>query len=154
MQFQRFFLNRKTTRISVLVLLAVLSLISKQTEAQWKPVEGTLTTDWTPKVTPENVWKEYPRPQLVREKWMNLNGLWEYAIRPKEEEKPAQFDGKILVPFAVESALSGVGKQVGDQNKLWYRRTFEVPENWNFERLILRFDAVDWELNVDRKSVV
>ena len=148
MQFQRFFLNRKTTRFSALLLLAVLSLISKQTEAQWKPVEGTLTTDWTSKVTPENVWQEYPRPQLVREKWMNLNGLWEYAIRPKEEEKPDQFDGKILVPFAVESALSGVGKQVGDQNKLWYRRTFEVPENWNSERLILRFDAVDWELKV------
>ena len=148
MQFQRFFLNRKTTRFSALLLLAVLSLISKQTEAQWKPVEATLTTDWTSKVTPENVWQEYPRPQLVREKWMNLNGLWEYAIRPKEEEKPDQFDGKILVPFAVESALSGVGKQVGDQNKLWYRRTFEVPENWNSERLILRFDAVDWELKV------
>lgn len=148
MQFQRFFLNRKTTRISALILLAILSLISKQTEAQWKPVEGTLTTDWTSKITPENVWQEYPRPQLVREKWMNLNGLWEYAIRPKDEEKPGQFDGKILVPFAVESALSGVGKQVGDQNKLWYRRTFEVPENWNSERLILRFDAVDWELKV------
>jgi hypothetical protein len=147
MQFQRFF-NWKTTRYSSLILVAALSLISKQTNAQWKPVEGTLTTDWTSKVTPENVWQEYPRPQLIRQKWMNLNGLWEYAIRPKDEEKPAQFDGKILVPFAVESALSGVGKQVGDQNKLWYRRTFEVPENWNSERLILRFDAVDWELKV------
>ena len=147
MQFQRFF-NRNTTYISLLVLLAVICLFSKQTVAQWKPVEGTLTTDWTSKVTPKNVWQDYPRPQLVREKWLNLNGLWEYAIRPKDEEKPEQFDGKILVPFAVESALSGVGKQVGEQNKLWYRRTFEVPKDWNSERLILRFDAVDWELKV------
>lgn len=148
MQFQRFFLNRKTTRISVLMLLAILSLISKQTEAQWKPVEGTLTTDWTSKVTPQNVWQEYPRPQIVRQNWLNLNGLWDYAIRPKDEEKPDQFEGKILVPFAVESALSGVGKPVGEQYKLWYRRTFEVPKNWNAERLILRFEAVDWELKV------
>lgn len=147
MQFQSFF-NRKIIRISSLALLAGISLISKQVVAQWKPVEGNLTTEWTSKVTPENVWQEYPRPQLVREKWMNLNGLWEYAIRAKEEEKPAQFDGKILVPFAVESVLSGVGKQVGDQNKLWYRRTFKVPKNWNSERIVLRFDAVDWELKV------
>ena len=147
MLFKSFFRNN-TIQLSSLLILGAFCLFSNQAKAQWKPVEGTLTTEWTSKVTPENVWQEYPRPQLVREKWMNLNGLWDYAIRPKDEEKPIQFDGRILVPFAVESALSGVGKTVGDQNKLWYRRTFEVPKNWRAERIILRFDAVDWELKI------
>ncbi len=147
MPFQNF--NRRNTpQFISFIILCTFCLFSNPAISQWKPVAGTLTTDWTSKVTPENVWQEYPRPQLVREKWLNLNGLWDYAIRPKDEEKPDQFDGKILVPFAVESALSGVGKQVGDQNKLWYRRTFEVPKNWKAERIILRFDAVDWELKV------
>lgn len=147
MPFQNF-VRRNTTLFSPVIILGAFCLFSNQAKSQWKPIKGPLTTEWTSKVTPENVWQEYPRPQLVREKWLNLNGLWDYAIRSKDEEKPDQFDGKILVPFAVESALSGVGKQVGDQNKLWYRRTFEVPKNWNAERLILRFDAVDWELKV------
>jgi len=142
------FFRRNTIQQSSLLILSAFCLFSNPAKSQWKPVTGPITTEWTSKVTPENVLQEYPRPQLVREKWLNLNGLWDFAIRSKDEGKPDQFDGKILVPFAVESALSGVGKQVGDQNKLWYRRTFEVPKNWNAERIILRFDAVDWELKV------
>jgi hypothetical protein len=115
---------------------------------QWKPAENPLYTKWTPEVSPEHVWQEYPRPQLVRGKWLNLNGLWDYAIRPKEEGVPDQFDGKILVPFPVESALSGVKKQVGENNRLWYRRFVQIPENWTESRIILRFEAADWEIKV------
>lgn len=79
---------------------------------------------------------------------MNLNGLWDYAIRREGEAKPSVFDGKILVPFAVESALSGVGKPVGKENALWYRRTFTVPPTFRNKRAILRFDAVDWESDI------
>ncbi len=80
--------------------------------AQWKPADGPLFTRWAKDVTPANAWQEYPRPQMVRDDWVNLNGLWDYAICPKEAEKPRAWDGKILVPFPVESALSGVRKPV------------------------------------------
>ena len=117
-------------------------------EAQWQPAFSPIQSQWAAEVSPDNVWQEYPRPQLVREKWLNLNGLWDYAIRPKDEDIPTQYDGQILVPFAVESALSGVGKTVGELNRLWYRKTFEVPTDWNEPRIALRFEAVDWETKV------
>ncbi len=91
--------------------------------ADWKPADNPLTTPWTGKVTAEHALPEYPRPQLVRPKWTNLNGLWDYAIRPKAEDRPAQFEGKLLVPFAVESALSGVKRPLTPEQRLWYRRT-------------------------------
>ena len=91
--------------------------------ADWKPADNPLTTPWTGKVTAEHALPEYPRPQLVRPKWTNLNGLWDYAIRPKAEDRPAQFEGKLLVPFAVESALSGVKRPLTPEQRLWYRRS-------------------------------
>lgn len=141
-------INRMLKLLSFLFLTFLGVPISQTAEAQWKPAESPLLTKWASGITPENVWKEYPRPQIVREKWLNLNGLWDYAIRPKEEGIPASYDGKILVPFCVESALSGVGKTVGEKNNLWYHRTFEIPENWTEQRMILRFEAVDWEMKV------
>jgi beta-galactosidase/beta-glucuronidase len=105
-------------------------------------------TKWAKEVSPDNVHPEYPRPQMVREDWQNLNGLWDYAIRPKDEPKPDNFDGKILVPFAVESALSGVMKRVDDPNRLWYRREFEIPDKWKQNRVLLHFGAVDWDTTV------
>ncbi len=114
----------------------------------WKPAEGPLKTRWAKDVSPEKVLPEYPRPQMVRKDWLNLNGLWDCAIKPKEEGKPEAFDGKILVPFPVESALSGVMKLVGDKNRLWYRRTFEVPVGWTGKRVLLHFGAVDWEATI------
>ncbi|HEX8912689.1 MAG TPA: glycoside hydrolase family 2 TIM barrel-domain containing protein [Humisphaera sp.] len=116
--------------------------------AKWAPVPGKLMTRWAKDVSPDNVLPEYPRPQMVRKEWRNLNGLWDYAINPKAEAAPAAFDGKILVPFPVESALSGVAKQVGPENKLWYRRTFTVPPEWKGQRVLLHFGAVDWEATV------
>jgi beta-galactosidase/beta-glucuronidase len=115
------------------------------TSQQWKPAPVTLMTQWGEKVTPDNAWREYPRPQLARERWHNLNGLWDYAITSKTAPAPAKFDGKILVPFAPEAALSGVGKILQPEERLWYRRAFEVPIAWKGERILLHFGAVDYE---------
>ena len=116
--------------------------------ADWKPAEGPLMTRWAKDVSPDKALPEYPRPQMVRKDWLNLNGLWDYAIKPKEEAKPDAWDGKILVPFCVESVLSGVKKMVGGANRLWYRRTVEIPAGWAGKRVLLHFGAVDWEATV------
>ncbi|UCE49005.1 MAG: hypothetical protein JSW47_02465 [Phycisphaerales bacterium] len=131
----------------LLVVFAGLCLCSFA-DAAWQPAKGPLMTRWGKRITPENVHREYPRPQMVRKDWLNLNGLWEYAIRPKAEERPKKFDGRILVPFPVESALSGVMKPVGQENRLWYRRTFEIPGRWKDRRVLLHFGAVDWDTTV------
>ncbi len=91
----------------------------------------TLMTDWGTNVAPENAWLEYPRPQFTRERWQNLNGLWEYAVTAKTAPSPTEFDGQILVPFALEAALSGVGKTLQPTERLWYRRYFTVPTAWD-----------------------
>ncbi len=105
-------------------------------------------TRWAEEVTPENVHAEYPRPQLVRERWRNLNGLWEFALQPAlNREEPMAFDQTILVPFPPESALSGVMTRV-DGQRLWYRRTFAVPKAWAGQRVLLHFGAVDWDTSV------
>lgn len=87
---------------------------------------------------------EYPRPQLVREEWMSLNGQWDYAITSKNSGTPLQYSGKITVPFAPECSLSGVERHVTKDELLWYRRGFTVPEAWSGKRIILHFGAVDW----------
>lgn len=109
---------------------------------------NALSTRWAADVTPENVWQEYPRPIMERERWQNLNGNWDYAILPKSSVRPETFDGKILVPFPVESELSGVNRFVGDENELWYRRTFRVPSSWRGDDVLLHFGAVDWRCDV------
>src|SRR6516165_1760403 len=129
-------------------LLLTCFAIAGSVSAEWQPAKGPLMTQWAKDVTPEKVHPEYPRPQMVRKDWLNLNGLWDYAIRPKGDPRPEKFDGQILVPFPVESALSGVMKTVGPENKLWYRRTFALPGNWSGKRALLHFGAVDWETTV------
>src|SRR6184192_2847108 len=111
-----------------LPLLALLLLSPGLARADWKPAGGPLLTRWAKDVRPDRAHPEYPRPQLVRKDWLNLNGLWDYAVRPAEEKRPEKFDGQILVPFPIESALSGVMKRVGPDERLWYGRTFRVPE--------------------------
>ena len=115
--------------------------------ADWKRADGPLSTPWTATVDPQKCLPEYPRPQMVRKGWTNLNGLWEYAIRAKDTESPKNFDGTILVPFPVESALSGVKRALTPADRLWYRRTFTVPEG-NRRRVLLHFGAVDWQTEV------
>lgn len=114
----------------------------------WKPAGDKIKTEWSEKIEPANPLPDYPRPQLVREQWQNLNGAWDYAILPKGSNEPAAFDGKILVPFAIESSLSGVQKMVGDKNELWYHRTFTVPAGWKNKSLMLHFGAVDWKADI------
>jgi Glycosyl hydrolases family 2, sugar binding domain/Glycosyl hydrolases family 2, TIM barrel domain/Glycosyl hydrolases family 2 len=116
--------------------------------ADWKPAPAPLMTKWGKQVTPENAWKEYPRPQLVRKDWLNLNGLWDYAITAKGAAQPEKWDGQILVPFCAESALGGVGKHPTKDQNLWYRRMVEVPAGWKGKRVLLHFGAVDWEATV------
>ena len=118
------------------------------TQAAWAPAKGPLATRWAKDVKPSTVHAEYPRPQLVRADWQNLNGLWDYAILDKAAEKPAEWAGQILVPFPVESALSGVMKPVTDKQRLWYHRTFKTPSKWQGRRILLNFGAVDWETTV------
>lgn len=116
--------------------------------AQWKPAGDNLKTEWGENLDPNNVLPEYPRPIMEREKWQNLNGLWNYAIRPKNEAKPTDMDGEILVPFAVESSLSGVMKPLGQHKALWYDREFTIPSSWKGQRILLHFGAVDWHAQV------
>lgn len=115
---------------------------------KWQPAGDKIKTQWTELVDLANPLPEYPRPQMVRDQWQNLNGLWDYVIVPKGNFTPSVFDGKILVPFAVESSLSGVQKRVGDKNELWYHRTFTIPANWKNKSILLHFGAVDWKTDV------
>jgi len=123
--------------------------------AAWAPAKGPLMTKWAADVSSEKALPEYPRPQMVRKDWQNLNGLWDFAVTAKEDAQPAQFEGKILVPYPIESALSGVMRQVSEKERLWYRRTFNVPAAWKGQRILLHFGAIDWEsiVTVNGKKV-
>ena len=113
------------------------------------PIPSThLETRWAADVTPDRVLPEYPRPQLARHDWINLNGTWEYAVTPADAPRPSTFDGRILVPFPVESQLSGAGVWVSPEERLWYRRTFTAPPLARGGRLLLNFGAVDFEARV------
>ena len=108
-----------------------------------------ISTPWAVNMKAANPLPEYPRPKMVRSNWVNLNGSWNYAIQPKSNEvMPASFESKIIVPFAVESALSGVTKTVGKDSVLWYNRTFSVPANARNQNVLLHFGAVDWLCDV------
>ena len=114
----------------------------------WSPVGDLIKTRWAAQVDSKNPLPEYPRPQMVRADWQNLNGLWNYAILPQTDAYN-KADGEILVPFCVESSLSGVQKRVGREEALWYERTFTVPAKWRRgNRLLLHFGAVDWSAEI------
>ena len=104
-----------------------LSLFSQMLWAQWTPVGDRIKTSWAEKIDVNNVLPEYPRPIMERSEWSNLNGLWKYAVLPLGKSIPDSFEGDILVPFAVESSLSGVGKTLGEDKELWYQREFVIP---------------------------
>ncbi|HBO98519.1 MAG TPA: beta-galactosidase [Verrucomicrobia bacterium] len=116
-------------------------------DGRYAPAPSPLMTEWGEKVTPENAWREYPRPQMVRAGWTNLNGLWDYAVTKGAEAFPAKWDGQILVPFALESALSGVGRLLDPSEILWYRRTFEANPRAG-RRLLLWFEQSDFRTQV------
>jgi hypothetical protein len=135
--------------ISVAVFdVAVLFAANTAGAADWQPAAGPLMTRWAKDVSAEDAHPEYPRPQMVRPKWTNLNGLWEYAVRPEADAVPEKFDGQILVPFPIESALSGVMKRVEPASRVWYRRTIARSKDWDGKRVLLHFGAVNWETTV------
>lgn len=129
------------------IIIAILSVgVLVQANAQsWKPAELRLATRWSAEVSPGNALKEYPRPQLVRTNWTNLNGLWDYAITKKDAAQPVAFSGKILVPYPIESALSGVEKSLQTDEHLWYRSSFDYSRSG---KALLHFGAVDFETTV------
>ncbi len=131
---------------SLLVVATLFAAVAAQ--GQYAPVGDKIKTSWAESIDVNNVHPEYPRPIMERPRWQNLNGLWNYAITPKGAATPGQYDGEILVPFAVESSLSGVGKTVGDSKELWYNRTFTVPADWKNDDVLLNFGAVDWKCDV------
>ena len=117
-------------------------------QAQWKPVGNKIITKWAESINPEYVHQEYPRPRLVRNEWKNLNGLWDYEITKLGVNKPNFYKNKILVPFPIESSLSGVQKNVGKENELWYHSIFVVPKSWKGRNIILHFGGVDWKSEI------
>lgn len=111
----------------------------------WQPAPAPMSTPWTSKVGPDNALPEYPRPQLARSRWLNLNGVWDYLGRKGGTglvaPPPASaYRERILVPYPVQSALSGIGRHDED---MWYRRTFTLPAEWRQQRVVLNFGAVD-----------
>ncbi len=133
----------------LLALVCVPLLASHALAADWQPAKGPLMTRWAKDVSPDKVHPEYPRPQMVREKWTNLNGLWDYKIADGSGKHPPEVsDGKILVPFPIESALSGVMKRLGPKDAMVYYRTFATPARKQGERVLLHFGAVDWQCTV------
>src|SRR5688500_15346810 len=124
----------------------VLTLLATPAWA-WQPAKDSVLTEWGEKLSPESAWQEYPRPALVREKWTNLNGLWQYAVSRNDAPVPEKWAGEILVPFAIESALSGVKQRVTPQDAIWYKREFAAAPNKG-RRVILHFEAVDYQTAV------
>ncbi|MBK1881832.1 glycoside hydrolase family 2 [Luteolibacter pohnpeiensis] len=128
---------------TLLALLAALTPL----HAEWKPIEGHIMTRWAKEVTPENAWTQYPRPQLQRENWTCLNGLWDYQITAKDASTPADWAGEILVPFAPEAALSGVGKLIQPDQTLWYHRKFSAKKTPG-KRTLIHFEAIDYQSTI------
>ena len=135
--------------LNVLVLGVALLLLPAISHAQsepWQPAEGPLMTQWADDIDPDNPLPEYPRPKMERAHWTNLNGRWDFQISGKQGK--GEYDDQILVPYPVESALSGVMETVGAKNRVWYRRTVEGVAPGPGERVLLHFGASDWETHV------
>ncbi|MDB5250333.1 MAG: glycoside hydrolase family 2 sugar binding protein [Segetibacter sp.] len=145
-------MKKKYLILTKIFCLLFVSTVSAQ-QTGWQIAGNKIRTQWSDSVNPANPLPEYPRPQMVRTNWINLNGLWDYSIIPRDSLDttiviPAAFDGKILVPFPVESALSGVAKTVGKDSILWYRNVVTIPSKFSKQNILLHFGAVDWQCDV------
>ena len=133
---------------SAYLLLSLLLVSAFSATAQpWQPAGDHIRTPWADQVDPSAPLPEYPRPLMQRTDWMNLNGLWDYAVR-KAGAPFGKADGRILVPYCIESSLSGVGRTVAVDEYLWYHRTFSLPKSWKGNRVLLHFGAVDWKADI------
>lgn len=132
-------------RISMIFM--ALAVATASFAQEWAPVGENIRTPWAEDVNPACPHPEYPRPQMVRADWQNLNGLWKYGITGAEAET-FDAEGQILVPFALESSLSGVGKRLNKGEALWYEREFTIPKKWKGQDILLNFGAVDWKAEV------
>ena len=132
-----------------LALTIVLLVICCATAGAYQLAGDHIRTLWAENIDVNQPWNEYPRPMMQRQQWLNLNSMWSYAITDKQTAKPAAWQGEILVPFCVESALSGVGKLLDENHALWYRTSFAIPKKWDKrQRIMLNFGAVDWSAEV------
>ena len=138
-------------RISKVLLFLSIPFLSTVCIAQkmsYAAPEFKLTTEWTSEVNPDNPHAEYPRPSMVRAEWKCLNGRWHFAKNDTSSGRPEIFDREIIVPFPVESALSGINQSVSPNELIWYKRTFFIPESWSGRFIQLHFGASDWETTV------
>jgi beta-galactosidase/beta-glucuronidase len=134
-------------KLAYFLLLLGLCPFFTATAQSWQPAGDHIRTPWADQVNPAAPLPEYPRPLMQRAEWMNLNGLWDYAVLPCDQAY-AKPDGQILVPYCIESSLSGVGRTVGADNNLWYSRRFTLPKHWKGQRVLLHFGAVDWRADI------
>ncbi|MDQ2732830.1 MAG: glycoside hydrolase family 2, partial [Armatimonadota bacterium] len=130
-----------------LIFVCAISFLPQAAAMAWAPKQAPIMTRWAAQVDPKHPWPDYPRPQLVRANWMNLNGIWEYQSGAEGDAVPVgrRLASEILVPYPVESALSGVMEH---HDRLWYRRSFAVPPAWKGKQVLLNFGAVDFESEV------
>lgn len=134
-----------------IALFIIISMIAGPyilAQDSWTMQTEKITSQWAQEVNPDNAWEVYPRPQLQRMDWINLNGLWDYTIQNSTDDVPSDYLGKILVPYPVESALSGVNRRLSQRQKLWYKRNVSIPKKWKNKKILIHFGAVDWEATV------
>jgi Glycosyl hydrolases family 2, sugar binding domain/Glycosyl hydrolases family 2, TIM barrel domain/Glycosyl hydrolases family 2 len=147
--------QRSALNVASSLIAGLTVVVAAQSQPPAAPVQSKLMTNWAANVKPDNVLAEYPRPQMTRDEWQTLNGSWQYAIAPRDGNAPQTYTGTILVPFAIESVLSGVRTAVTPDQYLWYRRTFQAPHRPAGGRVLLHFGAVDWEavVSINGKQV-
>ncbi len=141
-------IQMKKKMIGAVAIALLMNSAKAQEKKEWQINKSHILTEWAEKVNPDAPLPEYPRPLLQRDNWKNLNGLWDYAITKKEDGEPKNFEGKILVPFAVESAISGVSRTVGKDSTLWYKNTVSLSSAMRKQNVLLHFGAVDWRTEV------
>ncbi|MER7279855.1 AbfB domain-containing protein [Dactylosporangium sp. NPDC000244] len=141
--------RRVALALAPLVATAGLLVASAQPASAWTPKTPPMTTPWTNSVSTTNPLPDYPRPQMTRANWQNLNGIWDFAVTGSgQTTPPGTFGEQIRVPFPVESALSGIQRKITENDRMWYRRTFTVPAGWSGQRVQLNFGAVDFQTTV------
>jgi tetratricopeptide (TPR) repeat protein len=142
-------MKKKIIKASIALLsIAALAVNILQAQTKWKMQPVVMQTRWAKDVNPNHTLEDYPRPQMNRANWTNLNGLWQYVITKKDSAMPLNFNGNILVPYPIESALSGVKKAILPDENLWYKKTINFKPSVKGLKTLLHFGAVDWQATI------